>query len=424
MVINQLLKKIPEGYKQTEAGVIPEDWSSVRLGSLAYIQRGASPRPIDSPIWFDQNSKTGWLRISDVSKAKKYLLETTQNLSLLGIKNSRPVDKGSLIMSICATVGKPILTAKDVCIHDGFVVFNNPKVNKNFLYYILLKLEKSWEKQGQTGSQMNLNTNLINLTHVAIPSLDIEQDAITRSLSDIDDLIITLEKLIVKKRDIKTATMQQLLTGKKRLPPFDKLNLKDCKPVYKPTELGEIPEDWSVVELGDIAKINMGQSPNGRFYNNEGDGLPLVQGNTDIKNRKTIIRNYTSQTTKFAQKGEIILSVRAPVGEIAIATFDCCIGRGVCSIKYGNNFLYHLLVFYEDQWHKLSKGSTFDSVNADEVRTLLLPLPNDFDEQIAIAQALTDFDKEIYLLEHRLNKTKQIKQGMMEELLMGRIRLI
>jgi len=133
MVSQSNQKHIPEGYKQTEVGVIPEDWESKPLGSLAQIQRGASPRPIDSPIWFDQTSKTGWLRISDVSKAKKYLLETTQNLSPAGIANSRPVASGSLVMSICATVGRPILTSKDVCIHDGFVVFNNLSVDMDYL---------------------------------------------------------------------------------------------------------------------------------------------------------------------------------------------------------------------------------------------------------------------------------------------------
>lgn len=118
------------GYKRTEVGIIPEDWDAVRIGQLAHIARGASPRPIDSPIWFDEQSTTGWLRIADVSATAKYLDTTSQNLSRAGISHSRLVNVGSVVMSICATVGKPIITRKDVCIHDGFVVFSNLNLDK------------------------------------------------------------------------------------------------------------------------------------------------------------------------------------------------------------------------------------------------------------------------------------------------------
>jgi len=125
MVTNTTIKK---GYKQTELGVIPENWEVKKISNIAKITRGASPRPINSPIWFDEKSKTGWVRISDVTKSIKILKYTTQKLSELGIKHSRYVEKNNLIMSICATVGRPILTEIDVCIHDGFVVFSDLKI--------------------------------------------------------------------------------------------------------------------------------------------------------------------------------------------------------------------------------------------------------------------------------------------------------
>lgn len=181
-------------YKHSELGLIPEDWEPVKLGSLARIQRGASPRPIDSPIWFDRNSSVGWLRISDVSKTKKYLINTTQSLSELGIAHSRFVPVDNLVMSICATVGKPIITKKDLCIHDGFVVFNGLSVDQDYMYYVLKDLEDEWGNQGQTGSQMNLNTDLINETLVLIPSKPEEQTAIATILSDMDAELVTLEK--------------------------------------------------------------------------------------------------------------------------------------------------------------------------------------------------------------------------------------
>ncbi|HFN1232099.1 TPA: restriction endonuclease subunit S [Klebsiella quasipneumoniae subsp. similipneumoniae] len=207
-----------KSYKTSELGLIPEDWECDKLGSLAKIQRGASPRPIDSPIWFDRNSSVGWLRISDVSKTKKYLTNTTQSLSELGIAHSRFVPVNNLVMSICATVGKPIITKKDLCIHDGFVVFNGLSVDQDYMYYVLKNLEHKWGNQGQTGSQMNLNTDLINETLVLIPSKQEEQTAIATILSDMDAELAVLDKRLAKARDIKQGMMQQLLTGRIRLP--------------------------------------------------------------------------------------------------------------------------------------------------------------------------------------------------------------
>lgn len=206
-----------KGYKPSELGEIPEDWECTKMGDLAKIQRGASPRPIDSPIWFDRNSSVGWLRISDLTRTNKFLTETTQSLSELGVSHSRFVPKNNLVMSICATVGKPIITKRDLCIHDGFVVFNGLTVNQDFMYYVLKELEDEWSKQGQTGSQMNLNTDLINGTNVCIPNLTDEQVEIALILSDMDEEVQALEQRVNKTRQIKQGMMQELLTGKTRL---------------------------------------------------------------------------------------------------------------------------------------------------------------------------------------------------------------
>ena len=192
-------------------------WVVKKLGEVATIVRGASPRPIEDPKWFDRNSLIGWVRISDVTKSVKVLTETTQKLSELGIQSSRYVEEGNLIMSICATVGRPILTRINVCIHDGFVVFKNPQVEINYLYYFLSFIEKDWSKNGQTGSQMNLNTTLINTTEIPIPAFKDEQTHIATLLSDMDQELTALETKLEKYRRLKLGMMQNLLTGKIRL---------------------------------------------------------------------------------------------------------------------------------------------------------------------------------------------------------------
>lgn len=192
------------------------NWEIKRLGELAHIQRGASPRPIDDPRWFDERSTIGWVRISDITRSGIYLNNTTQRLSTDGVAHSRPVDSGSLIMSICATVGRPVITNINVCIHDGFVVFDNLSANKSFIYYVLKWIEPDWQKYGQTGSQMNLNTGLINSTNINLPPLD-EQAAIATILNDMDVEIAALETRRTKTRALKQAMMKELLTGRTRL---------------------------------------------------------------------------------------------------------------------------------------------------------------------------------------------------------------
>lgn len=194
-----------------------EGWKVKKLGEIATIVRGASPRPIDDPKWFDETSLIGWVRISDVTKSVKILTETTQKLSELGIQSSRYVEEGNLIMSICATVGRPILTRINVCIHDGFVVFKNPQVHKEYLYYFLSFIEKDWSKNGQTGSQMNLNTTLINTTEIPVPPTKEQQIEIATILSDMDTEITALETKLEKYKNIKLGIMQNLLTGRIRL---------------------------------------------------------------------------------------------------------------------------------------------------------------------------------------------------------------
>jgi type I restriction enzyme, S subunit len=193
------------------------EWEVKMLGELASIQRGASPRPIDSSVWFDDNSSIGWVRISDVTRTGMFLRETTQRLSSLGVQNSRLVSSGSLIMSICATVGRPVITEIDICIHDGFVVFDGLRMNKRLLYYILKSIEDNWSRHGQTGSQMNLNTGLINRTTIVVPSTHEEQTAIAAILSDMDSEITALEEKLTKARQLKQGMMQELLTGRIRL---------------------------------------------------------------------------------------------------------------------------------------------------------------------------------------------------------------
>ncbi len=192
-------------------------WQRVRLGDIAEIKRGASPRPIENPKWFCTNSNVGWVRISDISKNSRFLYKTAQKLSKKGIEKSRLVKQNSLIMSMCATIGKPIITKIDTCIHDGFVVFENPKIDLNYLYYFLCYIEKEWLESGQQGSQVNLNVDLIKNKEVFYPKDLNEQIAIANILSDLDHEIISLKNKKSQFDNIKKALNHDLMSAKIRV---------------------------------------------------------------------------------------------------------------------------------------------------------------------------------------------------------------
>jgi len=206
-------------FKDSPLGRIPEEWEVVRLGDISKVKRGASPRPIDDPIFFTEEGKgRAWVRIEDVVKSNKYLTETRQYLSKLGESKSVKVDVGDFVMSICATVGKPIIINIPACIHDGFVVFKNlsHKVDRHFLYYLITFKEKEIAKLGQIGTQGNLNSKIVSDFTIPLPPLS-EQKRIAEILTQIDQAIEKEEKYKQKLERLKKGLMEDLLTGKVRV---------------------------------------------------------------------------------------------------------------------------------------------------------------------------------------------------------------
>ena len=204
-------------FKKTEIGEIPEEWEVTSIHQICKIKRGASPRPIGDPSFFSETGR-GWIRISDVTSTYKYLKKTSQYLSEKGVSRSVKVNQGNLIMSICATIGKPVLLDMEACIHDGFVLFSelSEHINSEFLFYFLQKIENKFACKGQIGTQGNLNTDIVKRTILPIPS-PLAQKRIVQILSSIDHQI---EKESIHKEQLETlkkGLMQVLLTGKIRV---------------------------------------------------------------------------------------------------------------------------------------------------------------------------------------------------------------
>ena len=408
------------GYKQTEVGVIPEKWKVVPLSRTARrITRGASPRPIDSSLWFDEESGVGWVRISDVTGSHRYLKETAQRLSDAGIRNSRFVRSGGLIMSICATVGRPIETRIDACVHDGFVVFEQPQINQSFLYHVLVDLEQTWSRRGQTGSQMNLNTGLINRRLVAIPRTEAEQHAIATALSDVDVLLDRLDQLIAKKRVLKQAAMQQLLTGQTRLPGFQ--------------------DKWEVKRLGDIGQFLKGGGV--KKDEAESGGLPCIRygeiythHNDYIRTFKSWISRDVAATATRMRRGDLLFAgsgeTKEKIGKcVAFVNVYEAFAGGDIVILRGVNADAMFMGYYcntapiNAQKASMGQGDAVVHIGAAALSRIEITVPSAL-EQAAIAAVFSDMDAELLALEARRDKTRDLKQGMMQELLTGRTRLI
>ncbi|WP_437268957.1 restriction endonuclease subunit S [Staphylococcus aureus] len=166
----------------------------------------------------------------------------------------------------------------------------------------------------------------------------------------------------------------------------------------------------------------MGQSPNSKNYTDDSQEMILVQGNADLKNGKVFPRIFTKEITKLANIGDILLSVRAPVGEIGISQMPVCIGRGVCSIT-SNLFIYYFLDYFnnENKWKKFSQGSTFESISGNEVRSLIIYLPSKTEQQ-KIGDFFSKLDRQIELEEQKLAKLEEQKKGYMQKIFSQEIR--
>jgi len=282
-----------------------------------------------------------------------------------------------------------------------------------FVFYLLRSFDFARYNSG--GAQPSLNRNFIYPIQIAIPPVS-EQTIVAAALRDVDALVESLIRLIAKKRDVKQAAMQQLLTMHIRVPGFN----------------GE----WEDKLLGDVVKIVSGGTPE--------TGAPAFWDGginwctpTDITGTVGKYLTQTKRTISFAglqncsaqllPKGSLLLCSRATIGEVRIAACEVCTNQGFKSLVVGdtisNEFLYYLLLTMKPQMVERAIGSTFLEISKKDTASLTIMLPS-LPEQTAIATVLSDMDAEIFALEARCAKTFVLKQGMMQELLTGRIRLV
>jgi type I restriction enzyme S subunit len=255
-------------YKASHAdwlGDVPSHWAVKAIKWESPVLRGASPRPIDDPIYFDDDGEYAWVRISDVTEAGTYLENTEQKLSDVGARLSVKLKPGDLFLSIAGSVGKPCITRIKCCIHDGFVYFPRWKADPKFLYYLFASGEP-YKGLGKMGTQLNLNTDTVGSIVIGLPDAE-EQQTIARFLdaktAQIDALVAQKRQLIDRLKEKRSALIARTVT--RGLPPeAAKAAGLEPNPQMKDSGvewLGEIPATWRLVPLGYLVRMRGGATP-------------------------------------------------------------------------------------------------------------------------------------------------------------------
>ncbi len=390
---------IPKGYKQTEVGVIPDDWKVALINDIANVKGGGTPSSFNSSFW---NGSINWFTPTEIGKSK-YVNESKRKITNEGYLSSSTnlLPIGSILITSRAGIGDTAITKKEACTNQGFqslIVFSD--YDSEYIYYLIntSTFQNLLLKNASGSTFLEISPKKLKQIKIPLPFTKAEQTAIAEVLSDTDDLITTLEKLIVKKQNIKQGAMQILLTPK---------------------------EDWEVKKLGEVCDV----LDNLRVPLNEGQRTKMkgeipycgANGIVDYVNDYVVnddillmaedggyFDEYQTRPIAYRMSGKCWVNNHAHILKSK---------KWICQ-----NFIYYSIV-HKNILDYINSG-TRAKLNKSDLVSIQISLPKTKEEQTRIATILSDMDKEIKGLKTKLEKTKMIKQGMMQELLTGRTRLV
>ena len=420
---------VKQEYKQTEIGMVPVKWSVSDFGSKVKIYRGGSPRPIQDYLTQAQDG-INWIKIGDVREGDKYITSTEEKIIPAGVARSRTVHAGDFILSNSMSFGRPYILNIDGCIHDGWLTIQEYEktFSKNFLYYLLSSdsVYQQYISMSAVSSVKNINKKKVSALVVAYPDIK-EQERIADALSDIDSLIATLEKQISKKKAIKQGAMQELLTGKHRLPGFDgkwqSFVFGDLFDFIPNNAFTRAQMDVS----GRVKNIHYGDilTKYGAYISADSKDIPYIAKEIDLS-------RFSEKC--YLQSGDLVIADTAEdetVGKaLEVINVECPVLAGqhtlLCrpKVRFAEKFLGYYLnaSCYHDQLLPYIVGTKVSSVSKASIAQTKLVVPK-YEEQQEISSILSDMDNDITALEEKLAKYRQVKQGMMQQLLTGKIRL-
>ena len=353
-----------------------------RLKEIATIWNGATPSSAH-PEYYDGDIV--WLTPKDLSDQKsKYIFNGERMISKEGFNScsTHLLPKGTILMSSRAPIGLLAISGCECCTNQGFknIIVDSKQCDAEFLFYYLKFNMKRIVGLGSGTTFLEVSKASLENFEIELPSLS-RQQRIAHVLSSIDQKI-ALNRDINRNLEAMARQLYDYWFVQFDFPDENGRPYKSSggKMVWNEKLKREIPEGWCDGKLIDIASITMGQSPDGSSYNEQGEGVLFYQGSTDFGIRFPSVRQFTTAPTRFAKQGDILMSVRAPVGTTNIANADCCIGRGLAAINSKIGSITHLFHIIQDLKTAFDMrndaGTTFGSITKDDLYGLLVLIPN------------------------------------------------
>jgi type I restriction enzyme S subunit len=420
----------------SERMTTPNKWNLLRLDEVFQIARGGSPRPIIDYI--TEEDGYNWIKIGDTKNVDKYIYKTKQKIRKEGLKKSLLVKEDDFILSNSMSFGKPYIMKTEGCIHDGWLLLRKRKkdISVDFMYYVLSSdfIKTQFISKAAGSTVQNLNIKLVETVKALIPPLP-EQQKIAEILSTIDDKIEVIDQQIIETQTLKKGLMQRLLTK----------GIGHTE--FKDSPFGMIPESWEVVPIYELRNKNdrygftggpFGSDLKSEHYTETGVKIIQLQ---NIGEGKFIDKGIAFTSENKADElhscnifpNEIILAKMAPVARCCkVPSTDeryvmCSDGirLSIDTNKYDNEFVFQALnsKYFRDEAESKSTGTTRARIGLKELKLIPILIPKDIQEQKEVALILSTVDDKLNVLSEKKSHYQELKQGLMQQLLTGKIRV-
>lgn len=363
-------------------------WENVKLIEAAPIVMGQSP---DSKNYTD--NPNDYILVqgnADMHNGRVVPRVWTTQITKLA-------EKGDLILSVRAPVGDIGKTDYNVVLGRGVAAVKG----NEFIFQLLSRMKQSnyWSKLSTGSTFESINSYDIKSAEIYLPSME-EQQAIGSLFRTLDALLTSYKDNLANYHSLKATMLAKMFPKAGQTVPEIRLD--------------GFEGEWEAKILSRVTNITMGQSPKSENYTDNPNDYILVQGNADIKNKQVVPRLWTTEVTKMAEIGDIILTVRAPVGDIGKTDYNVVIGRGVAAIK-GNDFIFYTLekMKMTGFWNRFSTGSTFDSISSNDIKEAIIQIPT-LKEQKAIGAYFSNLDNLISAHQEKIFQLETLKKKLLQ----------
>lgn len=402
----------------------------VKLKDIVSVKNGSTPST-SNPMYYDGDIV--WITPKDLSNQNsRYISRGERTITKEGLAScsATMVPKGTILMSSRAPIGLLSIANTELCTNQGFKNFipDINKVDSEFLYYYLKIKIGDIEKLGSGTTFKEVSKSSIENYEVLIPEKKTDQQNIASVLSSLDSKI-ELNNRINAELEAMAKTLYDYWFVQFDFPDKNGKPYKSSggKMVWNEELKREIPEGWVFDTLAGIANITMGQSPPGESYNETGEGVVFYQGCTDFGHRFPTVRQFTTAPTRHAKAGDILLSVRAPVGTLNIAKEDCCIGRGLASLSSKSNcqsFLFEVLRNMKQIFDRRNvDGTTFGAITKEDLFSLQVVVPSQ-----NILERFQEITNPIFerqnIIEWENIKLTELRDWLLPMLMNGQVKMI